>query len=230
MEKAVGYVRVSTREQQREGISLEAQGARIKSYVATKGLELVAIYREQSSGGVKLDKRPEGKRLVEALAKRDGPRHVIAIKLDRLFRKAADALVQVEQWDKAKCALHIVDMGGASIDTRSAIGRMFFTMTAAFAEMERNLTGERTRDTMAHLRDSGRVYCHITPLGFDRRADKTLAPNRAEQATIKRILRMRRSGLSMGRIADRLNNSGVPTKRGGKWYAVTIQKILARAA
>jgi DNA invertase Pin-like site-specific DNA recombinase len=95
MEKAVGYVRVSTEEQEREGISLAAQKDRIKSYAAMQGLDLIAIYEEQVSAGKPLAKRGEGKKLVDALAAKDGPRHVIAVKLDRLFRCAQDALVQV---------------------------------------------------------------------------------------------------------------------------------------
>jgi DNA invertase Pin-like site-specific DNA recombinase len=133
--------------------------------------------------------------------------------------------------------MHIVDMGGASIDTRSAMGRMFFTMTAAFAEMERNMTSERTRETIAYLRKDGQVYTRIPPLGFDhphqgkrkRKGDK-LVPNAAEQAVVAKIRRMRKTGLSINKIADQLNATKAKTKRGGKWYACTVQKILRRAA
>lgn len=69
---------------------------------------------------------------------------MVALKLDRRFRDAADALVQTRVWDRAGIALHVVDMGGQSLNTASSMGRMFLTMTAAFAELERNLISERT--------------------------------------------------------------------------------------
>ena len=70
--------------------------------------------------------------------------HIVALKLDRLFRDAADALHQSRAWDKAEIALHLVDMGGQSLNTASAMGRFFLNMMAGVAELERNLIAERT--------------------------------------------------------------------------------------
>jgi DNA invertase Pin-like site-specific DNA recombinase len=225
MEKAVGYVRVSSEEQSREGVSLDAQEARIKAYAAMRGFELVSIFREEGvSAKTQLRKRPEGQKLVETLAKKKA-RHVIAIKLDRLFRNTSDALDQTALWDRAKCALHILDMGGAALDTSSAMGKMFFTMAAAFAEMERNMTSERTKTALGHKRKVQQVYTRISPLGFDRIGDK-LVENAGEMKTIRRIIAMRSEGQSMGAIAAALNQSGAATKQGGRWHAVTVQKIL----
>jgi DNA invertase Pin-like site-specific DNA recombinase len=97
-----------------------------------------------------------------------------------------------------KRALHVLDMGGSALNTRSAVGRAFFTMAAAFAEMERNLTSERTRMGMAHLRKNGLVYTAIPPLGWDGTGKGTegakLTPNKAEQAVVKKIVRLRQAG------------------------------------
>jgi len=53
-----------------------------------------------------------------------------------------------------------------------------------------------------------------------------LAIDQAQAETSTMIKGLRKRGLSMGAIADRLNSEGVPTKRGGKWYASTVQYIL----
>jgi len=225
MEKAIGYIRVSTEEQSKEGVSLDAQESRVRAYAEMRGLDLIAIYREEGiSAKVSLRLRPEGMKVVNALSKKRA-KHVIAVKLDRLFRNAADALDQTAQWDKAKTALHIIDMAGSAIDTQSAMGRMFFTMVAAFAEMERNLCSERTRSALMHKKASKHVYTRITPLGFDRQGDK-LIRNKDEMKTVRVIQRMRADGSSMQGIADVLNESGAATKCGGTWHAVTIQKVL----
>ncbi len=229
MKQAIGYIRVSSEEQSREGVSLDAQEARIRAYAVMRGLDLVAIYREEGvSAKIPLRARPEGRKVVELLAKKKA-QHVIAVKLDRLFRNTADALEQSSSWDKSKCALHVVDMGGSAIDTTSAMGRMFFTMAAAFAEMERNMISERTRAALGHKRDTGKAYTRITPLGYDR-VDGALVANEDEAATVSRVLELKQGGLSMGRIAEALNAAGTATKKGGKWHAVTVQKILRRNA
>src|ERR1017187_1751358 len=142
--KAVAYVRVSTAEQAREGISLEAQEDRVRAYCTMAGLDLVAVLREEGVSAAKvLASRPAGRELLGLLAA-GSARHVVALKLDRLFRDAVDALTITRDWDLARVALHLVDMGGQTINTGSPMGRMFLTMMAGFAELERNLISERT--------------------------------------------------------------------------------------
>ena len=137
---------------------LDAQTETVRTYAKMRGLELVKILREEGvSAGKKLETRPQGSELVR-LVKARKVQHVIALKLDRLFRSTIDALSNVEIWDKRGIALHLVDFGGQTIDTSSATGKMFLTMTAGFAEMERNLTAERTRAALRHKRDHENVY------------------------------------------------------------------------
>lgn len=224
MTHAIGYVRVSSQEQATEGVSLDAQVSRIRQYAQAKGFDLTILREEGVSAGVPLRDRPEGAKLVTAIAKKR-VKHVIAIKLDRLFRSTADCLQQIEVWNKTKCAVHILDMAGTTLDTSSAMGKMIVTMFAGFAELERNLIGERTKTALAFKKASDRVYTRIAPLGFDRHGDK-LVPNKDEMKTVRRILRLRADGLSMQAIADAMNEAGAATKLGGTWHAVTVQKVL----
>jgi DNA invertase Pin-like site-specific DNA recombinase len=225
--QAVGYVRVSTDDQADSGLSLEHQEARIRAYAAANGLELVGIVRDEGvSAGKLLSERKGGAAVLDMLT--TGPaRHLIALKLDRVFRNAADALTQAELWDKAGVGLHLIDMGGQSVNTRSAMGRMFFTMAAGFAELERGLIAERTASAMKVKKERLEVYSRPT-IGFDA-IDGRLIANDAEQALITRISSLRADGLSFGKIADQLNAERVATKRGGRWFASTIKQILDRA-
>src|SRR6516164_856916 len=103
--KAVGYIRVSTGKQD---LSLDAQEERIKAYCQTYGMDLVEIIRERAvTGKLKLNKRPEGAKIAKLTAA--GVCHIVALKLDRLFRNAGDALSHVEAWEHAGIALHLVD-------------------------------------------------------------------------------------------------------------------------
>lgn len=224
MEKAVCYVRVSTEEQARGGVSLAAQEERLKAYYSMTGLEAVEVIREEGVSGSKpLAARPGGERLLKLLAQKK-VKHVAALKLDRLFRDAEDAIRQTKAWDRAGIALHLVDMGGQALNTATAKGRFFLSMMAAFAELERNLISERTATALAHTKAHREAYAP-TPYGFERVGD-VLRENNCEQEIVAQIFAWRRSGWSLRKIAAELNRRGVPTKQGGRWYASTVRYLL----
>ena len=219
--KAVAYVRVSSEEQASEGVSLDAQEARIRAYCAASGLELVGVYRDDGvRGGTPLEKRPQGALLLQTLTAGEAA-HVIAVKLDRVFRNTLDCLSNIERWDRLGVGVHLLDL---SVNTTTAAGRAFLQMAAAFAEMERGLVRERTETALAHKKAKRQVYSQ-TPYGYDRH-DNDLRPNANEQAVIFRIKQMDAVGIPMMRIAETLNAESVPTKKGGQWHASTVKAIL----
>ena len=223
---AVVYVRVSTEEQARFGVSLEAQDSRTNSYCTMSGLPVVETVRDEGVSAAKaFSKRPGGMRVMDLL--RSGQvRHIVALKLDRLFRDAEDALRQTKEWDRAGVALHLVDMGGQTLNTSTAMGRFFLNMLAAFAELERNMIAERTSTALQHKKASGAVY-GPTPYGFDRSGPQ-LVPNPTEALIVQQVRRLRRDGMSFRCIADRLNAQSVATKRGKSvWYPSTVRYVWA---
>jgi DNA invertase Pin-like site-specific DNA recombinase len=224
MEKAVCYIRVSTQEQAMQGVSLSAQEEKLLAYCRLTGLESVAMIREEGVSGSKaMGNRPGGVDLLKLVTRKE-VKHVVAMKLDRLFRDAADALNQTKAWDKAGVALHLVDMGGQAINTASAMGRFFLSMMAGFAELERNLIAERTGMALAHKKAHREAYSP-TPYGFDREG-KTLTANPQEQKTVGQIKKWRVAGWTLGKIAQELTQRRVPTKRGGAWYPGTVKYLL----
>lgn len=181
MKKAVCYIRVSTEEQARGGVSLAVQEEKLLAYCHLAGLEPVAVIREEGvSGGKPLGTRPGGGELLALVG--GTAKHVVAMKLDRLFRDAADALNQTRTWDKAGVALHLVDMGGQTLNTATAMGRFFLNIMAGFAELERNLIAERTGTAMAHKKAHREAYSP-TPYGYDRQGD-ALKQNPGELKTV----------------------------------------------
>lgn len=221
---AVLYTRVSTEEQSVNGVSLKDQEAKLLDYCKLAGLEPVHIIREEGiSAGKPLATRPGGQELLQ-LVKKGDVGHVIALKLDRLFRDAADALNVTKAWDNAGIALHLVDMGGQSMNTATAMGRFFLSTMASFAELERNLIGERTTAAMKYKKAHKEVYSPV-PYGYDREGDN-LQPNKEEQKAIALIKKWRKKGWTLQKIATELTKRGIKTKRGGKWYAGTVRYIL----
>jgi len=221
---AIAYIRVSTDEQVKGGVSLPAQEERLRGYCAMTGLSLVSVIREEGvSASLPLSQRPGGAELLRLLNEQRAD-HVVALKLDRLFRDAEDALRQTRQWDRAGVALHMVDLGGTAVNTASAMGRLFLTMTAAFAELERNLIAERTASALAHKKRHRQAYSP-TPYGYDR-AGAALEHNPQEQSVLNDIKGWHAAGQSFHAIARKLNADGLPGKNGGKWHPSTVRYVL----
>jgi len=197
-----------------------------------KGLDLIEIVTDAGvSGGKPFASREGGQRLLAAVKARKAEA-VVMLKLDRMFRNAGDCLSVVERWDRTGISLHIVDLGGDAIDTTSAAGRFMLVVLAGAAEMERNLTRERTRSAMAVKRANGQRIGTV-PYGFDVAEDgATLIENEAEQAVISEIKTMRSRGVKLKRIADTLSGRCVRTKTGRskRWTHQAVARILARGA
>lgn len=227
---AVGYIRVSTEEQSREGVSLAAQEQRLRAYATLCSLDLVEVVRDEGvSAGHALSTRAGGCRLLELL--HTGQAHnVVALKLDRLFRDAVDCLQSVREWDRTEVALHLVDLGGQTVNTASASGRFMLTVLAGAAEMERNLIRERTSQAMRFKRDRG-DRLGATPLGFRTPTPGSpMEPVAVEIETVNCMLELRGRGLTFRAVADELSRRALPTKRGGQWRASTVRALwLARA-
>ncbi len=230
--KAIGYIRCSTHGQADSGLGLGAQAQRIRAYCTLKDLQLIDIIQDAGvSGGKPLASREGGQRLLD-LIRRKRAGAVVMLKLDRMFRNAGDCLTTVEHWEKSGVSLHVADLGGNAIDTTSAAGRFMLVVLAGAAEMERNLTRERTRSAMAVKRANGQRIGAI-PYGFDVAQDgTTLVPNEAEQAVIADVKAMRARGMKLQHIADALTRRGVPTKTGKseRWTHQAVARILKRSA
>ena len=227
--KAVAYVRVSSQKQAEEGVSIAAQIKRIKEYAKFKGIILEdedILIERGVSGGIPLWERPMGGKLKRMLNS-GNYEHVITMKLDRMFRLVSDMLATVDELNAAGFALHMVDFNGEAIDTSSAMGRFFLTMSAAMAEMERGLISERTKMGMNQLKATHRKFTQSI-YGWDVDPSGNLIPNWVEQNYIDFMKwQMKVNGLSAAAVARALNRQGVKGKRGGKWQGSTITRIVS---
>lgn len=227
--KAIGYIRVSTLDQSQEGVSLEHQEAKIRAYASLHNIDLVDVLIENdgengkkvSASAKTIKTRPKVQAAIQMVIDKKVD-CLIVYKLDRMFRNAAEALTESQKIDKAGGSLCSVT---ESIDTKSALGKFFFSIMASIAEMERNLIGERVRDALRHMKSTGAVTNH-SPFGMDAVEGK-LVENEKEQAVIRRIRHLAENGdYSLGVIAKWLNEDNVPAKNGGRWYSQTIKNVL----
>ena len=197
--KAIGYVRVSTEDQVREGVSLSAQREQVRSYCKARRWELVEVFGDEGISGKSMG-RPG---LLGALAALDEHRAEVLIvtKLDRLSRKVRDILGLVEDTfaDNGATLVSIAE----NIDATTATGKAFLGILAVLAQMEREQIGERTRAALAHVKKQGR-YLGRVPFGKMRDGEGRLVVDPEAQKELRRARAMRRRGASWREVAERM--------------------------
>lgn len=216
----IGYVRVSSTQQGRSGLGLEAQRAALDRFAAAEGFELARVFVEVETdkGADALNRRPQ---LAAALAEARKRRCPVAVaKLDRLSRDVAFIAGLMAQ----RVPFLVAELG-ADVDP------FVLHMYAALAEKERAMICARTRDAL------GRAKARGTILGspeLDKAREKAAASVKAiadhhASHVLPHIRELQRKGVTALRaIADALNAKGITTPRGGLWHASSVRNALAR--
>ncbi|MEO9697238.1 MAG: recombinase family protein [Hyphomicrobiales bacterium] len=209
--KFVAYYRVSTTGQGESGLGLEAQRMAVQAYLATgPTVELVAEYTEVESG--KKKNRPE---LAEAVknCKRHKATLVIA-KLDRLARNVHFVSGLME-----------TNINFVACDNPHA-NPLMVHMLAAFAEHEREMISQRTKDGLAAAKARGvKLGKNGAKLAkANRQAADEFARSTAEQ--IRQIPEDLRTSITS--LTRELNVRAVPTTKGGIWHRSRVYKLLNR--
>jgi site-specific DNA recombinase len=198
--KAIGYARVSTEEQAREGVSLDNQEAKIRAYAEVHDLNLIDVIRDEGISGKTLN-RPGIARVLD-MAKARKIDAIIVYKLDRLSRKTLDTLNTVEMLEASGVAFHSIS---ERIDTKSASGKFFLTIISALAQMERDLISERTVDALSYKRGR-REWMGRIPYGY-KVEDNHLVEDAPAMLIIQKAKRMKAQGKTIRDISGTLNLS-----------------------
>jgi site-specific DNA recombinase len=219
--QAIGYVRVSTDRQAEQGVSLEAQEAKIRAMATVQSAELLDVIVDGGESAKSLN-RPGLQRLL-ALINAGKVEAVIVAKLDRLTRSVKDLCGLLELFEKRKVSLISV---AESLDTGSAAGRLVITIMAAVSQWEREAIGERSRDALRHKRGKrervGNIEfgCRLAQDGLHVEADP------AEQAALAEIRRLRAAGGTLRGIAADLNHRAFRTRGGTPWRLESVARVL----
>ena len=220
MTPVVVYCRVSTAKQGRSGLDLDAQQDAIQRFAAAEGFEVAASYVEieTGKGSDALDRRPQLRKALDDARKRKC--NVVVAKLDRLSRDVHFISGLVAQG----VPLIVAELGR---DVQSWILHIF----AALAEKERSEISARTKAALRAAKARGVRLGN--PRLEEARAAAMAAIKADADALAVRALPLaeawRAEGLTLRRIAARLNQSGVATARGGRWQPQQVATLLRRA-
>lgn len=227
--RLIAYRRVSTKKQGISGLGLEGQDMAIAVHAKTCGCTVVATYTEIETG--KRSDRPE---LAKAMAhaKRIGATLVIA-KLDRLSRNVHFLSGLMESGVDFVCC----DMPTAN--------RLTLHIMAAVAEDEARRISERTKTALAAAKARGVVLGGVRagqrPLTAEERMSGSQKGGLKAATKIRKqaidayanlqpkMEGMRTGGMSLGAIAERLNEEGYTTRTEKPWNATQVMRVLNRA-
>jgi len=221
---AIGYARVSTDGQATDGVSLDAQQARIRAWCEANGYVLIGVQVDAGLSGCRADNRPALQAALSDACKQKAA--LIVYSLSRLARSTKDAIAISERL--AKNGADLVSLS-ERIDTTTAAGKMVFRMLAVLAEFERDQVAERTRGALGHLRSQNKRISGRVPYGYDLApGGKDLLANPEEQMGLQLIVELSESGLGRRRISSELSRRGIPTKTGTPWSPQAVGSILRR--
>ena len=221
MERAIAYLRVSTQQQQRSGLGIEAQRATVRQFAAAERLAIVAEFVEFESGkgADALDRRPQ---LAAALAAAKASKcSVVVAKLDRLSRDVAFVSGLMAQ----RVPFIVAELG------RDADPFMLH-LYAALAEKERRLISERTKNALRAKKTAGARLGNQTNLhaaGLIGRSAQVQAADEFATDLIPMLDALRKAGANtLGEIAKALNGRGVRPPRGSNWHRSSVRNLIAR--
>jgi DNA invertase Pin-like site-specific DNA recombinase len=202
--RVFGYARVSTDEQE---AGIQGQCEAIRTEIARRDWTKHHVFIDNGYSAKDLN-RPAIRDALEALRKGDAEILMVA-KLDRLSRSLLDFTALTAQAKKEGWAIVALDIG---VDMTTPSGEMVANVLATFAQFERRLIGQRTKEALAVKKANG------VKLGRPRELDPTVR---------EMIFDMRERGFTYGHIASSLNTDNIPTAHGGKkWWPETVRGIV----
>ena len=219
----MGYCRVSTDNQKEEG-TIEIQEIALSDYCSVNGYELIKVFKDEGVSGGLVD-RPGLAELFSYLEEHEDIDGVVIFKLDRLAR---DLYIQehlIKKLDLLKKI--IISTKERDLDGSDPMRKAFRQFMGIVAELEKSFITMRLSGGRLNKARKGGYAGGGVALGY-RAKNNNLEIDELGVLTIRKIYYLRRrKKLSLRQIATILNDDGIPTARGGKWYAGTIKYILA---
>jgi len=194
------YVRVSTEEQAREGLSVDAQIDKCEAYCKARSWGVFKVYKDAGFSAGSLN-RPALELLLRD-AQESKFNIILVYKIDRFSRKLKDLIMILEDLKKKKINFTSVT---EQIDTTSAMGEAFFQIIGVFAQLERGMVKERVNMAFDRKISLGEAL-YRAPFGYLYQ-NKKLVPDSENSFKIKEIFEMWVAGINYKEICEKYDLS-----------------------
>jgi len=215
------YLRVST-DMQVERNSLTTQESQLASYAELHGWTIAKVFTDAGLSA-KNTKRPAYQQMLKWAA--EGKLDVILVsKVDRISRNLMDLLNLID--DLKSWGVDFVS-ASQSFDTSTPMGMLILNILGSFAQFEREMIGQRTRENMRERAKSGKWAGGVVPFGYRRNGEtKFLEIEPAEAETVRAIFAEFLRHRSVRRTVHTINAEGRFTRDGRPWAYTSIRRIL----
>jgi site-specific DNA recombinase len=223
MKRAIIYLRVSTDEQAKSGLGLDAQlNSAMKKAKELGATQILTFTDAGVSGSTPIEKRPGLSQALAGIRKGDV---LIVAKRDRLSRSLPIAIAIEELLKNRKATLISANGEGTGESTDNVSSVMESRMSQIFSEIERQMIRDRTRAALAVKKSRGERVGTV-PYGYQLSKDGIhLELNPPEQKVIRAIQSLREQGLTFHKIVAKLNHDCIPTRKGTPWQYRTVWNI-----
>jgi DNA invertase Pin-like site-specific DNA recombinase len=210
--KAFGYLRVSGKSQV-EGLGFDRQIEKINGYAAITGIKIVQWFREEGVSGSLAD-RPALQEMMVALMS-DGVHTVLIEKLDRLAR---DMMVQENLlWDMKKQGITLISVAEPDFCSEDPTRILMRQIMGAIAQYDKTMIVLKLRAARQRARIKSGIREGAKPYGI---LD-------GEREIAQRMIELKKR-LNYRQVASKLNDEGIATRSGKRWFPATVRKILVR--
>ncbi len=222
IKKCAIYTRVSTDIQaEKEFSSCESQEEKIRSFVESQdNWQIAKVYSDAGYTGANTN-RPALQELLEDI-KQNKIDIILAYKIDRLTRSPKDFYQLIEFLEKRDVSFISVT---ERFDTSTPGGRLLRNIMLTFAQFERELTSERTRDKMLERARKGLCSGGYAPFGYERKNKKFII-NKKESEIIRLIFETYVEIGSIGKLYDFLKEKNIKNRQGNPFLKPTIVFLL----
>ena len=221
MKKLIGYVRVSSEISKVKGNSINNQINKVNNFCNLNDYELVDVLKDEGKSGMEFSKRDGYLELIER-CKTENIDGVVVYCLSRLGRRMKDIIDVMELFNKNDIEFYSVK---ENINNKDIMGKLMMNILMSFNEFEVDNIRERIIDVKRNNKENGLVYGKLM-FGKDKDG-KLLINNISEMKVVSYMKGLRSKGWSYFRISDRLNEKGIVSKSGGKWYGMSVSNVLS---
>ena len=220
MKKVIGYTRVSTDKQAKDGYSMKSQKIQVEDYCKRNDLVLIGVLTDGGVSGGK-NKKSENYQSIMKMVRSGEISGVVVYTISRFGRSLIDSVNTVDEMNKNNVTLYTIK---ENINTNTKEGLLQFNLFSSLVEYERERIRENIKDVLQMKKSKGEKFCRGI---FGLKTVKGVyVKDKDEMKVRRRIKLLHNKGYSLRNICKILNEDNIKTKLGKAWRANSVKNVL----